>query len=262
MNINIVGFGLMGRQIASLFYLMGYEVSVFTRGVVAEKQFLREIKRVGKSYPEVLSANGSYVFVNKLSDLPDAPTIECVSENLSLKKKIYIKIREKNNCEYFTNTSSFSPDEIAEDVIGLHFFNPISLGLVELAKTKCKDSKNLSHIVASLSNLGFEVVETQCNRSYVGNFVLFHEVSSVFKLIEQYGYTVDSINKVYNKLYGNRDIFNIVDLVGVDVSLQILKNIKEVDSTVYVPRLLQEAVENNVLGRKNKTTIKSIINGV
>lgn len=262
MNINVVGLGLMGRQIASLFYLMGYDVNLFSRHKISEKDLLREIKRLGNVYKEAANPKGTYLFFNSLSALPNCPTIECVTENINLKKVIYTKIRERNSSEYFTNSSSFSPDEIAKDVIGLHFFNPISLGLVELAKKETESSKILCQIITDLSDLGFEVVETKFNRAYVGNFILFQEISSTFKLIELYGYSIDSINKVYKKLYGGRDIFNIVDLVGTDVSLQILKNIKEIDSTVYVPKLLQEAVERNILGRKNKTSIKSVINGV
>lgn len=262
MKINIVGFGLMGRQIASLFYLMGYSVNVFSRSEITEKQFLREVKRVGRNYLEVLGTKkGAYNFLYDLSELPNIPTIECVSENIDLKKEIYTKIRQNNESEYFTNTSSFSPSEVADDVMGMHFFNPISLGLVELTSKENKNSRNLNLIIESLSKFGLDVVSTKFNRAYVGNFILFHEISSAFKLVEKYGYTVDSINRVYKKLYGNRDIFNIIDLVGVDVSLQILKNLKEIDSTVYVPKLLEKAMNNNVLGRKNKTSIKSLVDG-
>ncbi len=262
MKVNIIGFGLMGRQIASLFYLMGYDVFIFSRSEVVEKQFLRDIRRTEKGYSSVSCKKGAYSFCYDLSELPICLTIECVLEDINLKKEIYTKIRKNNDCDYFTNTSSFSPQEIADDVSGMHFFNPVNLGLVELTYHKEVYSKELNSIIMNLTKFGMDIVSTKSNRGYVGNFILFHEISSVFKLVEKYNYDIESIHKVYKKLYGNRDIFNIVDLVGVDVSLKILKNLHEVDSTVYVPELLEKANKENILGRKNKTSIKSLIDGI
>ena len=38
MKINVVGMGVMGYQIASLLYLLGYDVAVTSRGGVNEKK--------------------------------------------------------------------------------------------------------------------------------------------------------------------------------------------------------------------------------
>ena len=43
-NINIIGCGLMGSQIASLFSIMGYKVNIWNRTKIDEIYLLRQKK--------------------------------------------------------------------------------------------------------------------------------------------------------------------------------------------------------------------------
>ncbi|RDH81544.1 MAG: hypothetical protein DIZ80_15825 [endosymbiont of Galathealinum brachiosum] len=262
MMINVLGFGLMGKQISALLYLSGCEVNIYSRNDINEKDFLRQVKILKKSLRD--TREGKYVLYAELNELPNCTTIESVVEDITIKKEIYEKIRLNNNSLYLTNTSSYSPDEISSEILGMHFFNPISLGLIELSNNNVKQEElgDLSSLVSKFESLGYVVVDVNENRGYIGNYILFHEISSALKLVEKFGYGVEQINQVYSKLYDGRDIFFIIDLIGIDVSYKILSNLKEVDETIYMPKTLKKALERNILGRKNKTTIKSIIEDV
>lgn len=43
-EINIIGFGLMGRQISALFYLSGYEIGVYSKSKPNIYEFEKQIK--------------------------------------------------------------------------------------------------------------------------------------------------------------------------------------------------------------------------
>ena len=97
MKINVVGMGVMGCQIASLLYLLGYDVAVTTRSGVNEKKMHRSNKILRKFLDVDSNKLGSVRFCKDISDLYDACTIESVAEDLLLKKEIYSCIRKFTN---------------------------------------------------------------------------------------------------------------------------------------------------------------------
>lgn len=258
-QINIIGTGLMGRQIASFFYLNGYKVKCYYFNSSKKEVIEKNIKLLKRKLN--LDNEGELTMVNSFSALYDAPTIETAIEDLIIKKKIFHEVKKVNSNEvYFSNTSSFSPKDISPEVNGLHFYNPIFLGLVELYLTESVDRDQITPFIELLKGNNFEVVEVNSNRGYIGNYVLFNEIASAFKLLEKYNYTLNAIDAIYSKLYGGRKLFAIVDLIGVDVSYNILQNLKEQDETIYLPLSLKKALDKNILGKKNGTSIKTILN--
>lgn len=249
----------MGKQIAALFYIGGCNIHVFSKNEVDRKSFNRQLKLLKKTYKG--DCVGEINFYKDISELPDALTIECISENIDDKKKLYelyMKGRD-GGAPYFSNTSSISPYEIGRDVKGLHFFNPINLNLVEVCcLTRAKDDRT-SELFKLLERFNFKIVFVEQNRGYIGNYILFHEISTALKLIEKYGYSVDNITNVYDTLYGGRNIFLIVDLIGIDVVSNILDNLKADDDSIYLPESLALALNENILGKKNKTSIVTVL---
>ena len=256
MQINILGYGLMAKQIAALFYLGGYKVSIWNHKKVEPADVEKQIRLLKRSF--TATTDGEIVFADALEDLGDHLTIESVIEVIDVKRELYNKLNGTITKGYYTNTSSYSPDEIGSEVNGLHFFNPIALKFVEFYEAGSAHD-DISTVLSYLNSLGFEVVSVKNNRGYIGNFILFHEISSALKLVEKYNYTVESINVFYKKLYDGRDIFAIVDIIGIDVVRAIIVNIKAQDDSLYLPKCLTTAIEHNILGKKNKTSIKQIL---
>lgn len=256
MQINILGYGLMGKQIAALLYLGGFNVNIWNHKSIDEKHVLRQVKMLKRSIDEV--GGGTFSFYSDLQSLPDAVTIESVTENIDIKKTLFKHFEASNNL-YFTNSSSFSPSEINENVNGLHFFNPVNLKLIEVFFSKKSIPEKFNPVLVFLEKSGFDVVKVNDNRGYIGNYILFNEISSALKLVEKFGYQASQLESVYNKLYDGRSLFSIIDLIGIDVVNQILVNLKEEDESIYLPVCLSEALSKNILGKKNRTSIKDVL---
>ena len=97
------------------------------------------------------------------------------------------------------------------------------------------------------------------NRGFIGNYLLFNEIGAALRLVDEYGYSSDAINAMYRNLYPDRDLFSILNLIGLDTARSIFKNLNEKDDSIYAPRCIDIAVERGVLGKKNRTTILDII---
>lgn len=245
----------MGKQIAGLLILLGYDVNIWN---------YREIDLsslnifMQKNEPHFGNKGGSAAFIQDINELPDALTIEALVEDVNIKKTIFSQLQHKITKGYFTNTSSFGPSEISSDIGVLHFFNPIRMKFIEFMPSK-KQGSEINELLCQLESLGFLKVQVKDHRCFLGNFILFHEFSMFFKLIEIYNYSFAEIEQVIGKLYGDRDILKIVDIIGVDVTLKIMENLKEKESDYYVSKILAEAVKCNILGYKNKTSIKDLL---
>ena len=252
MQVNVLGSGVMGKQIASLFCLAGYQVNLCDLIPPTFASLEREL-RIARRFFSGLR-EGSISLTRDLERLPDCVTVEAVSEDLQLKQSLYRQLRAVNGHTFFTNCSSYMPKEIGEDVRALHFFNPVvSVKLVEYVD--CDHLASLRPMVDYCRANGVRFLEVRQNRGYLGNFLLFHQIATAFRLIEIHHYDAEEIGAMYESLLGSRNVFETVDRIGVDVCQKILKNLREHDSSLYVPGILEEAIQSGILGKKNKTSI-------
>ena len=259
-KINIVGVGIMGRQIASLFVLCGWDVKILYHNNTYEEEINKGL-RIIKRKLGIEKDQGTLSFTQKVEELYETATVETILEDLEKKKQIHHAVKRQFPDQlYFSNTSSYSPEDIGSDVNGLHFYNPIYLGLVEMYFVSEEAKEKSKEITETLEVLKISSVLVNPNRGYIGNYILFSEISSALKLIEKHNYTVDQVNLVYSKLYSGRNIFSIIDLIGIDVVNKIIVNLNEEDHTIYLPKCLSEALKRDILGRKNSTSIKMILN--
>ena len=67
----------------------------------------------------------------------------------------------------------------------------------------------------------------------------------------------DQILKVFKKINHSLDILNTIDIIGIDISIKILENLKS-EYNYYMPEILYQCKLKKILGKKNKTSIKSI----
>lgn len=258
MAINILGYGVMSKQIAALLFLGGFNVNIWNPIEMNEDEIQTQIRLIKRALKQPLE--GNLTFTTSLEDIGDNLTIESVIEDLEIKKQVIKSVKEKVKQPIFTNSSSFMPSELDEHINGLHFFNPIgSVKLVELYLVNNQKSEELDKIINFLKDNEYDIVKVNNNRGYLANYALFSEISSIFRLIEVYNYTMESINATYKHLYGNRNIFLLVDVIGIDVVYKILKNLNEKDTSFYVPKVLETALSKDILGKKNKTSIKQVL---
>ena len=194
--------------------------------------------------------------INNFDDLDDNITIESLAEDLKLKKKFIEELDKKITKEIFSNSSSIKTSEINERLNLLHFFNPISLKIIEF-NTISKLSDEAEMIFVDLRKLNFDLVKVGNFTGFAFNKILFAEISNFFFLIEQENIKKEEILKVFKKINFNLDVLNTLDIIGIDTSLKILENMKN-EYDFYVPEILYQCKSNKIFGKKNKTSIKSV----
>ena len=97
-NINAIGSGVMGTQIISLFYLIGYKVNVFYNKNKNEKLIKFNNKLLLKNFS--FSNYGEISFHSDLNTISNYLTIESVNENLEIKKTFLIFYSIKKLVDY------------------------------------------------------------------------------------------------------------------------------------------------------------------
>jgi 3-hydroxyacyl-CoA dehydrogenase len=251
----------MGSQISSLLAILGYDVTAWNRGdlEMKQKKCQRARRLLGRKFED---KGGEIRYTDNLQALSPALTIEVLEEDLQTKKQVIEELPyDPSTHGLFSNTSSYRPQEIHPAAGGLHFFNPIqALRLIEhLAPPLPTEAGNKLRDL--LAENDFAMVEVKENRGYIGNFLLFAEISATLKLVDEYGYTTDVIDQVTNSIGRDASIFSIIDLIGIDTTKRILDNLHEEDPSIYVSPLLDKAMAQDIYGRKNGTSILEVING-
>ena len=153
-NIVMLGFGDMGKGIAQVCLMAGYNViavdvsdEIIEKGLEYNKTGFEKLEAKGK-LPEGVSATDIVARLSVNKDLAAAVknadlVIEAVVEKIDLKQKLcdIVIDNSPDHCIFASNTSSMSITEIAQgckkpqNVIGIHFFNPAPLmRLIEVIK--------------------------------------------------------------------------------------------------------------------------------
>ena len=259
MNVNVLGCGIMGQQIAGLLAAGGFDVHVYARSELAEATLAKKVKLIQRQLGSKDRPAGRIAIVHDVDALPDCLTIESITEDLAAKRQLHADFRRQHRAAFFSNTSSFSPREIAPDVQGLHFFNPITMRLVELCAGAEQSDATLVAILDFLRDSEFVIVNVEDNRGYIGNYLLFTTIANMLRLFERFKYNYAEIEKVYEKLFPGQDLIAIIDIVGVDTTLHIIENLRQHDDSIYLPQALLDARARGILGKKNGTSFRALL---
>ena len=243
-KIAVLGSGTMGGQIAAHFANLGFEVVMFDTSHEALSKSLNMMKKL-KPTP---LASQSVIGLIKTStyDTMDVLSkcdfiIESVVENLDIKKQLFSNIAPYVNDDavLVTNTSGLSIQKIAEHspeslrsrIFGVHFFNPPRyLPLVELIRTSFSDEKLLYKAEGFITSaLGKEVVYAKDSPAFIANRIGVFSFLAVLKHAENFSLSADTVDALTGKRVGRpaSATFRTLDVVGLDVMSNVVKNIYE-----------------------------------
>jgi len=277
-KIAVLGSGTMGGQIAAHFANLGFDTLMFDTSEEALSKSLAMMKKLKPTpfaSPSV-SASIKTATYDNLDALSSCDfIIESIVENLDIKKQLFKKISPhvNDNAVLVTNTSGLSIQQIAETspeslrsrIFGVHFFNPPRyMPLVELIRTSYSDESLLNKAEGFITSaLGKEVVYAKDSPAFVANRIGVFSFMAVLKHAENFNLPADTVDALTGKRIGRpvSATFRTLDVVGLDVMANVVKNIYENAKDdpwielFKIPDWIESLIEKGSLGSKTRKGI-------
>ncbi len=269
----MVGCGLMGSGIAEVCARAGLDVVVRE---VDEQAAEAGRARVVKSLDRGLNAGklteadrdaavARLAFTTDLADLADRQlVVEAVVENEDMKVDIFQQLDRAVTADdaiLASNTSSIpimklgTATERPEQVIGIHFFNPVPvLRLVELVTSLMTSDETTERSNGFATDLlDKRVILSQDRAGFVVNALLIPYLLSAIRMMESGFASADDIDTgMIEGCSHPMGPLQLTDLIGLDTTLAVAESLyEEFKEPLYAPPpLLSRMVDAGLLGRK------------
>jgi len=272
-KISVIGAGTMGNGIAHVFAQTGFDVTLID---VSEAQLQKALQTISKNLDRQV-AKGSLTEEQKAAALSNITTssdliqgvsqaelvVEAATENIKLKLEIFKNISDAApaNCILATNTSSISITQIAavtnraEQVIGMHFMNPVPvMKLVEIINGYATTKDVTDKIVELSKQLGKIPCVVNDYPGFIANRILMPMINeAIYSLFEGVA-GVEEIDTVMKLGMAHpMGPLQLADFIGLDVCLAILRVLHDgFGNPKYAPcPLLVNMVTAGKLGAKS-----------
>jgi 3-hydroxybutyryl-CoA dehydrogenase len=261
----------MGRGIAYVAALGGYSTRLqdtsaeqLDKGLADIDALLEKGVATGKvAGADAVAARERLSGVTSLEDAArDADlVIEAVPENIGLKVEIFGQLDRlaPPHAILGSNTSSLSITEMAAatrrapQVVGLHFFNPVHrMKLLEIVRALETSEATIAACEAVGARMGKECVTVRESPGFVTSRINAMIGNEAFYMLQEGVASAEDIDKAL-KLGLNHPMgpFELVDLVGLDTRLSILKFLHRSLGEKFRPcPLIEQYVSAGRLGRK------------
>ena len=272
-NITVIGSGTMGNGIAHVFAQFGFDVTLVDISKEALAKGIQTIsknldRQVAKGAITAEDKSATLARINPITDLAlgvknAGLVVEAATENVDLKLKIFREIdaNAPSSCILASNTSSISITKIAavtkraEQVIGMHFMNPVPvMKLIEVIRGY-STSDEVTQIIMELSKKLEKVpVEVNDYPGFVANKILMPMINEAIITLQEGTAGVEEIDTVMRLGMGHpMGPLRLADFIGLDVCLAILKVLQDgYGNPKYAPStLLVNMVMAGHLGNKS-----------
>jgi len=264
-HVLVVGAGQMGGGIAQVVAASGRRVSLYDAAPGAVDRGLQAIERSLTKLAEKGGADPAEVLprIEPADDLVPADLmIEAVIEDAGVKMEIFRRADELFSPAAIlaSNTSSIPITSLAavtsrpQQVIGMHFFNPVPLlELVEVIRGLETSDETARAIGELATDLGKTPAEARDLPGFVSNRILMPFINeAAYALLEGVGEAeaIDTIAKLgFAHPIGP---LALADLIGLDTCVAIMEVLHEgLGDPKYAPcPLLRQYVQAGRLGRK------------
>lgn len=257
-KIGIVGSGAMGRGIAQLLAQSGSNVVIHDVQSEALRAAFEQLKKTfatleskGKiTHEQATSAMARIQIANELSGLsPCDLVIEAIVEKLEVKQALFKRLEDilSPDSVLASNTSSLSITAIAavckrpENVVGLHFFNPVPLmRVVEVIRGIRTNRSLVARLMALIQSTGHAAVVCSDFPGFIVNHAGRAYNTESLRLVgegvtasadrQNEGFSiVDSTLKEQVQIAGRGGFrlgpFELMDLTALDVSHPVMESI-------------------------------------
>ncbi len=270
MKTGVIGAGTMGAAIAVLLANAGHDVILVDVNENAlekarkrhEGEVLEQLEQAGLKMRDKITSKIKYTM--NLEDVKDCNFIvEAIPEKLDLKIELMKKIENlvSDDCILATNTSSFKPSEIAaglkkpERLVLFHFSNPpILRKIVEIAGDLASEDA-IGKAIEVARKIGKEpiLLKKECRGHIFNRFLGVAGVAGAWELMHARPEEIDAALKALGSPYG---FFELLDLIGIDVVMDVLNSFREVYGKKFeLPKgiafFLEKMLEWGKLGKKS-----------
>lgn len=272
MKICVVGTGTMGSGIVQTLLQNGIEVLQKGRSDNSLNKSRAGIEKnlnrlVEKDKIDAAARDKALSLLKTTKDYADCKDadliIEAIAEDMEIKKEVLKELDGicKAGAILATNTSSLSITALAavtkrpQDVIGMHFFNPVPMmKLVEVIKGQLTSDAVYEKVAKFAADLGKTPVAVNEAPGFVVNRILIPMINEGVGILADGVASKEEIDEAM-KLGANHPMgpLALADLIGLDVCLAIMEVLyTEFGDPKYRPHpLLRKMVRAGLLGRKS-----------
>lgn len=270
-KIGVIGAGVMGHGIAQVaaqsglsVVLVDIEMELVEGGLKKIRKFLEDgVKRGKVLEKDVSSIMGRIVGAAGLKEVSEADIIiEAATEELTLKKQIFLKLSElcDSRVVFATNTSYQSITELGaaskrpQKFVGMHWFNPPQLmRLIEVVKGRGTSDEATNLVVEVCKKLGKVPIVCKDSPGFIVNRILQPWYNEAMNILDEGVASAEDIDKAI-KLGGGFKMgpLELRDLVGLDTALKGTESIYNqlADEKFKPPQCLIKNVQAGYYGRK------------
>jgi 3-hydroxybutyryl-CoA dehydrogenase len=265
-HVLVVGAGQMGGGIAQVVAASGRRVSLHDpfpgavdRGLHAMRKSLDKLAEKGGADPDETLARVSPVDELAPADL----MIEAITEDAEAKTEVFRRADETlpQGAVLASNTSSIPITSLAavtsrpENVIGMHFFNPVPLlKLVEVIRAVQTSDETAAAIVELARDLGKEPAEARDFPGFVSNRILMPFINEAAHALLEGVAEPEAIDTIAKLGFAHPiGPLALADLIGLDTCVSIMQVLhRGLGDPKYAPcPLLVQYVQAGRLGRKS-----------
>jgi 3-hydroxybutyryl-CoA dehydrogenase len=242
-NIGVIGAGAMGNGIAHTFAQAGFKVQLID---VNESALTTALATISKNLDRLvakdkISETDKTVTLDNISTFTTITegveyaslVVEAATENVDLKLKIFkqLDVACPEDTILATNTSSISITQIAaqtsrpEQVIGMHFMNPVPImKLVEIITGYNTAKEVLEFVVNLTEKINKTPVIVNDYPGFVANRILMPMLNEAIETLYSGVAGVQEIDTVMKLGMGHpMGPLELADFIGLDVCLSILE---------------------------------------
>jgi 3-hydroxyacyl-CoA dehydrogenase/enoyl-CoA hydratase/3-hydroxybutyryl-CoA epimerase len=265
----VIGGGTMGAGIVHALIRANVRVRLVEVDAAAVSGALGRVRKlldedVASGRLDKLAARHAFNRVSPTTDwtglhLADL-VVEAVVENLDAKHEVFARLDRltRPGAILATNTSSLRVADIARAtahpprVLGLHFFNPVNkMPLVEIVRGPETDDASLATAVALTNRLGKTPVVVNDAPGFLVNRLLIPHLAEALAMASE-GVPIMVIDEAMKQWGMPMGPFELLDEIGLDVALHVLKSLSHVQAhPVELPPAVERAVAQKWLGKKS-----------
>src|SRR3954447_3108019 len=270
-QIAVIGSGTMGRGIAYLSAVAGYDTvihDVDQDALDAAKASIESTLRKGVERGK-LDAAAAEAAVGRVQLIPELESaargadliIEAVPESFELKQTLFAQADLFCSEETIlaSNTSSISITKLANAVerrdrfVGLHFFNPPHvMKLIEIVRGERTSDATIDEVRALAQAMGKEPIVVRDSPGFATSRLGVAIGLEAIRMLEEGVASAEDIDKAMELGYNHpMGPLRLTDLIGLDVRLGIAEYLSSTLGLRFdPPELLRRMVADGKLGKK------------